>query len=90
MRRSKSGLAALVLATLMAPAAQAESLTVVEVNAPAVNCVFNPSCTVTVNDSTGALAMPLITTPGTAWLQSRTYAGVPGAPAEGRPPTSTA
>jgi hypothetical protein len=67
----------------MAPAAQAESLTVVEVNAPAVNCVFNPSCTVTVNDSTGALAMPLITTPGTAWLQSRTYAGVPGAAADG-------
>ena len=84
MRRSRSGLAALVLATLMARAAQAESLTVVEVNAPAVNCVFNPSCTVTVNDSTGALAMPFITTPGTAWLQSRTYAGVPGAPAAGK------
>ena len=60
MRRSKSGLAALVLATLTARAAQAESLTVVEVNAPAVNCVFNPSCTVTVDDSTGALAMPCL------------------------------
>jgi hypothetical protein len=78
--RALAGIAAAVAAT----AAQGQSLTVVEVNAPAVNCVFNASCTVTVNDSTGALAMPFITTPGTAWLQSRTYPGAPGTPAAGK------
>lgn len=83
MRPSTRALA-VVAAAMAASAAHAEALTVVEVNAPAVNCVFNPACTVTVNDSTGALALPFITTPGTAWLQSRTYPGAPGTPAAGK------
>jgi hypothetical protein len=78
--RALAGIAAAVAAT----AAQGQSLTVAEVNAPAVNCVFNAACTVTVNDSTGVLALPFITTPGTAWLQSRTYPGAPGTPAAGK------
>ena len=36
---------------LGAAAARAQPLTVVEVNAPAVNCVFHPACTITVSDS---------------------------------------
>ena len=65
-------------------AAQAQLLTVVEVNAPAVNCVFNPSCTITVNDSQGFIALPYIATPKTAWLQSRTYTGAPNTPGAGK------
>jgi hypothetical protein len=84
MRPPTRALAGIAAAAVAATAAQAQSLTVVEVNAPAVNCVFNASCTVTVNDSTGALAMPFITPPGSAWLQSRTYPGAPGTPAAGK------
>jgi hypothetical protein len=63
-------------------AAQAGPLAVVNVGAPAVNCVFNVSCTVTVTDSVGNIPLPGIS--GTARLQSRTYDGAPGAPAAGK------
>jgi hypothetical protein len=74
---------AVAAAALSAGLVHAQSLTVVEVNAPAVNCVFNPSCRITVNDSIGQLAMPFISPAGTAWLQSRTYTGAPGTPGAG-------
>ena len=45
----------------------AQPLTVVEVSAPAINCVFNPSCTITVSDTTGNILLPTVA-PGTAWL----------------------
>jgi hypothetical protein len=61
-------------------AVQAIPLKVVNVSAPAINCVFNPSCTVTVNDTSDNIVM---STGGTGFLQSRTYLGVPGAPANG-------
>jgi hypothetical protein len=61
-------------------AVQAVPLKVVNVSAPAINCVFNPTCTVTVNDTSDNIAM---STGGTGFLQSRTYTGVPGAPANG-------
>src|SRR5262249_36528476 len=48
------------------------------------NCVFNPSCTVTVTDSQGFIPLPYITTPKTAWLQSRTYTGAPNTPGAGK------
>lgn len=73
-----------------ASAAQAAPLTVVNVGAPAINCVFSPTkipnapppaCSVVVNDSIGTF------TPagdqGDARLQSRTYPGVAPAPAAG-------
>ncbi|MGA7673880.1 MAG: hypothetical protein WCA78_02405 [Rhizomicrobium sp.] len=66
---------------LMSLSAQAAPLTIVNVNAPAINCVFNPSCKVVVNDSVGTFLPPGDS--GTARLQSRTYPGVPGAPAAG-------
>jgi hypothetical protein len=63
------------------PAHASEPLTVVEVAAPAINCVFNPACTVTVTDSVGDI--PLAGTTATGRLQSRTYTGAPGSPAAG-------
>jgi hypothetical protein len=59
-------------------AVEAVPLRVVNVSAPAINCVFNPACTVTVNDTSDNIPM---STGGTGFLQSRTYTGAPGAPA---------
>jgi hypothetical protein len=77
--RSMTALAAFAL---LASAAEAQPLKVVEVSAPAINCVFNASCTITVSDSIGNILIPTVA-PGTAWLQSRTYSGQPGTPAAG-------
>ncbi len=64
----------LVLSSCITP------LKVVNVGAPAINCVFDPSCTVTVTDTTDTIPIP---TGGTNFLQSRTFIGIPGAPANG-------
>jgi hypothetical protein len=72
-----------VLACVVFPfAAHAQVLKVVEVGAPAVNCVFQTDCTIPVSDTTGNILLPTLT-PGTAWLQSRTFAGEAGAPGAG-------
>lgn len=63
-------------------AACAASLSIVTVAAPDINCVFETDCTITVTDSSGTIPMPTIT--GTARLQSRTFTGMPGAPAAGK------
>lgn len=63
---------------LMSQVARADLLTVVEVGAPAVNCVFNASCTITVTDSLGYIDLPNLRVPKTAWLQSRTFTGGAG------------
>jgi hypothetical protein len=55
-------------------------LKVVNVNAPSVNCVFDPSCIVQVTDSSDTIPLPA---GGTNFLQSRTFVGKPGAPADG-------
>jgi hypothetical protein len=80
----KSGSVILVAAAaaLCAPAtAHAAALTVVEVGAPAVNCVFNSSCTVVVDDSVGTLQYTPLG--NGAFLQSRSYPGQPGTPGAG-------
>ena len=59
---------------------EAGPLKVVNVSAPAINCVFNPTCTVTVNDTSDNITM---STGGTGFLQSRTYKGAAGSPAAG-------
>jgi hypothetical protein len=69
------GLALIARPTLAAP------LNVVEVGAPAVNCIYNTSCKIVVNDSVGDIALPGVS--GKALLQSRTFTGAPGAPADG-------
>jgi hypothetical protein len=79
--------AAIVTAGFLAVAwaAPAAALSVTNVSAPAVNCVFNnahaPACTVVVEDSVGTFTLPGDT--GTARLQSRTYPGTAPAPAAG-------
>jgi hypothetical protein len=55
-------------------------LKVVNVGAPSINCVFDPLCTVTVTDTTDTIPIPA---GGTNFLQSRTFVGKPGAPANG-------
>jgi len=55
-------------------------LSVVQVSAPSVNCVFDASCRVTVTDSSAPLPVSVT---GTNFLQSRTYTGNSGAPAAG-------
>jgi len=77
------GYSTIACALAMFPlAAHAQSLKVVEVNAPAINCVFQTDCRIPVTDSTGNLLLPTLD-PGTAWLQSRTFAGEAGAPGVG-------
>lgn len=59
---------------------KAVPLKIVNVSAPAINCVFNPACTVTVNDTSDNVTL---STGGTGFLQSRTFTGAPGSPAAG-------
>jgi hypothetical protein len=79
MRGSVIALAAFAM---LSSEAGTQSLKIVEVSAPAINCVFNASCTITVSDTTGNILLPTVL-PGTAWLQSRTFSGQPGTPAAG-------
>jgi len=78
----KNVLGGVACALFLTPlAAQAAPLTIVNVGAPAINCVFNTTCTVTVTDSIGSFVPP--GDGGIGRLQSRTYVGAPGAPAAG-------
>ncbi|MFN2491689.1 MAG: hypothetical protein ABR501_02250 [Pyrinomonadaceae bacterium] len=60
--------------------AQGVPLRIVNVGAPAINCVFNPACTNVVNDTTDNVTL---STGGTGFFQSRTFNGKPGSPAAG-------
>ena len=72
----------LIAACLAVPAAAlATPLKAVTVAAPDVNCVFDPSCKLTVADTVGDISVPGVT--GKAVLQSRTFSGAAGAPGEG-------
>ena len=63
-------------------AASTSSLTVVNVGAPAINCVFDSDCTIIVDDSSADVVLPLAT--GTGFLQTRTFPiGEAGTQAEG-------
>lgn len=68
------------LLCLFCASAQALPLKVVNVSAPAINCIFDPTCKVTVSDTTDTIPLG---TGGTNFLQSRTVTGKPGAPANG-------
>jgi hypothetical protein len=71
-----------LVAMTMSFAADAQVLKVVEVAAPAINCVFRTNCTAEVADTSGNILLPTIAV-GTAWLQSRTFAGEAGTPGAG-------
>jgi len=66
----------------LAAAAEAGPLSIVHVNAPAYNTVFDLSGTILVQDSVSTFAIAGGT--GEARLQSRTTVGQPGAPAAGK------
>lgn len=72
----------LTILGVMPAAAQAAPLQVVNVGAPAINCVFDAKCTIRVNDTIGSIPLPGIS--GVARLQSRAFVGVAGAPAAGK------
>jgi hypothetical protein len=84
MRILRVAAGAVAALALGAAAARTQPLTVVEVNAPAVNCVFHPACTITVSDSVGFIPLPYLVAPKTAFLQSRTFSGAAGTPAAGK------
>jgi hypothetical protein len=73
------GLFAPALLIVASAPVQAAPLTIVEVGAPAVNCLYDTSCTITVNDTTGNI--PVSGAAKNGFLQSRTFKGFPGAPA---------
>ena len=75
---------AVAVLALGVAAARAQPLTVVEVNAAAINCVFHPACIITVSDTVGFIPLPFLAAPNTAFLQSRIFGGTPGTPAAGR------
>jgi hypothetical protein len=82
MKISKRLRLCIAVAFLAAPAgAIAAPLNIVKVAAPDVNCVFDPSCKLTVADTAGDIPVPNIT--DKAVLQSRTFSGASGAPGEG-------
>ena len=54
------GVIACAIFALLPVAAGAQPLTVVEVSAPKINCVFNASCTITVSDTTGNILLPTV------------------------------
>lgn len=78
-RRGRS-LAAAFFIVMAASVAQALPLKIVKVGAPAINCVFNPTCTNVVNDTSANVTL---STGGTGFFQSRTFNGKPGSPAAG-------
>ena len=56
-------------------------LNMVQVKAPDINCFFNTTCKVTVEDTTSPIT--IAGAKGSGFLQSRTYKGAPGSPAAG-------
>lgn len=75
--------AGLALGMLSAAAgAQAAALTVVNVSAPDINCVFNVTCHVTATDTIKAFP-PATGYSGKPRLITRTFEGAPGSPADG-------
>lgn len=71
---------AAVTLSLASTAAQAQALRVVDVSAPAINCLFDPACRQAVSDTTASIPIPA---GGTNFVQSRTFRSRPGSPANG-------
>lgn len=60
----------------------AAPLEIVDVSAPAINCIFDSDCTITVNDTTAPISLPAAS--GEGFLQSRTAPpGEPGTVGQG-------
>lgn len=61
------------------PAAQAEPLSITNIGAPAVNCVYDADCGFAVNDTVATIQIAGIS--GRAVVQTRTFSGGTGSPA---------
>jgi hypothetical protein len=86
MRTSRRiGLHAAAALLSVPAAALATPLSVVEVSAPDINCVFHAGlpCVITVTDSIGDIPLPATAT-GKAILQTRTFTGQFGSPGAGK------
>jgi len=70
-----------MLLCVISSAVQAAALSRANTSAPAVNCVFDPTCTILVTDTSDTIVLPGGT--GAGFLQSRTFVGQPGTQAEG-------
>lgn len=70
------------IAAMCAVNLYAAPLKKVTVSAPSIDCIFDPSCTVVVTDTTAEI--PLAGIAGKAILQTRTAKSKPNAPAAGR------
>jgi hypothetical protein len=70
----------ILLLSLTPFAVKGASLKIVNVGAPAINCVFNASCTVGVRDTKDNVPL---SAGGTGIFQSRTFKGANGSPADG-------
>jgi hypothetical protein len=74
----------LLVALGLVAVAGCASLHIVNVDAPAINCLFSTNCTVTVDDSTSPITFTNLTgITGSGFLQSRTFQGLPGTPEAG-------
>ena len=80
IRRALVGVAIVLMAT--SGSALAGPLTIVETNFPAVNCLFQPSCTVTVGDTSGKVDLGFDS--GAGFFQSRIFQSAAGTPAAGK------
>ncbi|HEY3105083.1 MAG TPA: hypothetical protein VGJ69_15990 [Pyrinomonadaceae bacterium] len=71
-----------LLITVTPVVVQAAPLKVVNVGAPAINCVFTTAspCTITVSDTSDNVTL---SAGGTGFLQSRAFKGLPGSAADG-------
>jgi hypothetical protein len=72
---------AAALAAICAPA-PAAALTIVEVGFPAVNCLYQASCTIVVSDSSGNVNLGFDS--GSGFFQSRIWNAAAGTPAAGK------
>src|SRR4029450_10652294 len=68
--------------------ARAQPLIVAEVEAPGINCVFAPSCIITVNDSVGFIPLPYLTAPNTAFCSRARFPAPPARRPRAKPATS--
>lgn len=78
----KKLLVVLVLCAVLCTTCGNQNLDIVEVGAPAINCIFDTDCTITVSDSSDELILEGMA--GSGFLQSRTQpVGEPGTVGEG-------
>jgi hypothetical protein len=76
-----TGVAGFAISTLAA--ASYVPLSIAEVSAPAINCIFDPACTIVVDDTASAIPFPGWPADAPFFIQTRTYKGAPGSPAAG-------